>query len=198
MRQESSATMAGMTARMKGRDRQVQRLILDVTDWARREDDVGALALVGSYARKSARMASDVDLVIVSAHFEQLAEDLSWFARLRPGSKLIHLQAWGPLLERRFRLRSGLHVELGLVSPAWTELPLDPGTRRVLNGGHVVLFDRHRLLSRAAKALRTRFRVTTGLRMKRSRQFLDTKAASAEGAEGIRNPTVRDPTAKAQ
>jgi hypothetical protein len=105
--------MACVTARMKGRDRQVQRLILDVTDWAQHEDDVGAVALVGSYARKSARMASDVDLVIVSAHFEQLAEDLSWFARLRPGSKLIRSQAWGPLLERRFRLRSGLHIELG-------------------------------------------------------------------------------------
>ena len=85
--------MAGVTARMKGRDRQAQRLILDVTDWARREDDVGAVALVGSYARNSARMASDVDLVIVSAHFEQLAEDLSWFARLRPSSKLIRSQA---------------------------------------------------------------------------------------------------------
>jgi predicted enzyme related to lactoylglutathione lyase len=78
--------MAGVTARMKGRDRQAQRLISDVTDWARREDDVGAVALVGSYARKSARMASDVDLVIVSAHFQQLAEDLSWFTRLRPGA----------------------------------------------------------------------------------------------------------------
>jgi uncharacterized protein len=143
--------MADVTARMKGRDQQVQRLILDVTDWARREDVVGAVALVGSYARKSARMASDVDLVIVSAHFQQLAEDLSWFARLRPGSKLIRSQAWGPLLERRVRLRSGLHIDLGLVSLAWTELPLDPGTRRVLTGGHIVLFDRHKLLSGAAE-----------------------------------------------
>lgn len=94
-----------MGARFKGRDRQVRRVIVDVTEWAQRDGVVKAVALVGSYARDAARMASDVDFVIVSAHFDQLAEDLSWFARLQPGSKLIRSQSWGPLLERRFRLR---------------------------------------------------------------------------------------------
>ena len=109
-----------------------------------------AVFLVGSYARGEAGMASDVDLVIVTAHVDQLAEDASWFAQLRPGSTLIRARAWGPLLERRYRLRNGLQVDLGLVAPAWAALPLDRGTRRVLSDGHTVLYDPHGLLSGAS------------------------------------------------
>jgi hypothetical protein len=98
-------------------------------------------------------MASDLDLVILSARFEQLAQDLSWFLQLRRGSKLIRTKTWGDLLERRFRLHSGLHVELGLVSPSWAELPLDPGTRRVLTDGHRIVYERGHLLAEASRAV---------------------------------------------
>jgi hypothetical protein len=39
--------------------------------------------------------------------------------QLRPGSQLIHAMAWGPLLERRYRMRSGLQVDVGLVPRVW-------------------------------------------------------------------------------
>lgn len=145
-----------MSARLKGRGRQVGRLAADPVSWARAQPDVDAVVLVGSYARGTAGMASDVDLVMLVSRFEQLADDVAWFAALRPDSKLIRAKSWGVLLERRFRLRSGLQVELGLVSPTWAELPLDPGTRRVLSDGHRILYDPHALLSNAAAALRGR------------------------------------------
>lgn len=141
-----------MSARLKGRRREVRALLLDITSWAAARDDVEAVVLVGSYARGHPRMGSDVDLVIVSSAVDRLTQD-SWFERLRPGSTLVRVMTWGALLERRYRLRSGLHVELGLVSPSWTELPLDPGTRRVLGDGHIVLYDGHGLLLRADGAL---------------------------------------------
>jgi hypothetical protein len=109
--------------------------------------------LVGSFARGRVGMASDVDLVILTPHFAQLAENPSWFLQLRPDSQLIRAVAWGRLLERRYRMRSGLQVEVGLASPAWAELPPDPGTRRVLTDGHTVLFGARGLLSRAGAAL---------------------------------------------
>jgi predicted nucleotidyltransferase len=87
--------MAGVSARLKGRDRQVRRLILNVADWARREENVEAVALVGSYASGTRGMASDVDLIILSARFDQLAEELSWFERLRPGQQAHSLTGVG-------------------------------------------------------------------------------------------------------
>ncbi|WP_345713251.1 nucleotidyltransferase domain-containing protein [Kineococcus glutinatus] len=142
-----------MSARMKGRHRETERLLTDLTRWAQDQVDVHAVALVGSHARGRARMASDVDLVVLSPAFARLAADTTWFTRLRPGSRHVRSATWGPLLERRHRLRSGLLVELGLAAPEWAALPLDAGTHRVLRDGHRVLHDRHGLLARAAAAL---------------------------------------------
>jgi predicted nucleotidyltransferase len=147
--------MEVVSARLKGRRRIVAQLAFDLAAWAQANDDVEAVAVVGSWARGTAGMASDVDIVILTDRFEQLAEDPTWFSWLRPGSELIRAKAWGPLLERRFRLRAGMHVELGLVPPSWAELPLEPGTRRVLADGHEVIFDRHERLSEAGKAARS-------------------------------------------
>jgi hypothetical protein len=138
---------------MKGRRREVDHLVADLTSWAQSRSDVQALALVGSYARGAPRIASDVDLVVIAEAYERLAADPAWFGRLRPASTLIRARAWGPLLERRYRLRSGLHVELGFVSPTWIELPLDPGTRRVLGDGHRALHDPRGLIARAGVRL---------------------------------------------
>lgn len=142
-----------MSARLKGRHREVNRLLGVITGWARSRADVNAVALVGSYARGTAGMASDVDLVVLTPAFAQLAADPGWFRPLRPGSRLIRSAAWGALLERRYRTPSGLHVEVGLASPAWAELPLDAGTHRVLRDGHRILYEQDGLLTHARRSL---------------------------------------------
>ena len=77
--------MLGMSARLKCRRLQVERLTRDITRWARSRDDVEAVVLVGSFARGRVGMASDVDLVILTPHFAQLAESPSWFLHRRDG-----------------------------------------------------------------------------------------------------------------
>ena len=86
-----------MSAGFQGRRRQVERLTTDITCWAQSRDDIEAVVLVGSFAREGAGMASDVDLVILTPNFAQLAENPNLFLQLRPGSQLIHAMAWGPL-----------------------------------------------------------------------------------------------------
>lgn len=137
-----------MTSRLKGRLRAAHQIIGEVTVWAEQEDRVRALVLVGSYARGSERMASDVDLVVLSDTPESL-EDAAWFEQLGPGARLIRSEEWGPVRERRFRLVSGLIVELGIAPSSWADVPLDQGTHRVLRDGHRVLYDTG-LLGRAA------------------------------------------------
>ncbi|MHA7247349.1 nucleotidyltransferase family protein [Arthrobacter tecti] len=129
-----------MTPRLKGRRRAVAQLLKEVAAWASRNDDVKAVALVGSYARGAERMASDVDIVVLG-DAPSLLDDPSWFQQLRPGSRLIRTEIWGPVRERRFRLSSGLIVELGIAPSSWADVPLDSGTRRVLHDGHQIVYD---------------------------------------------------------
>jgi hypothetical protein len=42
----------------------------------------------------------------------------------------------------RVRYADGLEVEFGFAAPDWAAAPLDAGTRRVLEGGVRVVFDR--------------------------------------------------------
>jgi predicted nucleotidyltransferase len=121
-------------------------VIDSVTRWAARQDDAAALALVGSYAYGKPRMSSDVDLVLVTTEPDRHTQGIDWILPMDPGARLIRDQTWGPLRERRVRLRSGLHVELGLVTPEWLSLPLDHGTAKVLGDGCRVLHDPQGLL----------------------------------------------------
>ena len=145
-----------MSTRFKARRRDVERLLVDITTWACSVDNVHALVLVGSYARGQARMGSDVDLTILSDNAEGDLSDGAWFRQLRPGSQLIRSETWGPVQERRYRLRSGLHVELGFAPLSWARVPLDAGTRRVLGDGHRILHDPHHLLAGAVRELQGR------------------------------------------
>lgn len=131
---------AGMSARLKGRRRAVNLLLVDVERWADEHDGVKAVALVGSYARGAERMASDLDLMILAENPEALADE-GWFVQIRPHARFIRAANWGPVRERRFRLGSGLLVELNFATESWADVPLDGGTRRVLEDGHRILYD---------------------------------------------------------
>lgn len=139
-RLSSRHTGAMATTRLKGRRREAARVIGAVAEWATASPDVRAVALVGSYARGTERMASDVDLALLCDNPDAVAGSM-WFTGLEPRARLVRSRSWGPVRERRYRLRSGLVVELGFAPLSWAAVPLDPGTRRVLSDGHRVLYD---------------------------------------------------------
>ncbi len=60
---------------------------------------------------------------------------------LERGVRWIGSRRWGPVEERRYRLRSGFHVELNYATADWAAIPLDPGTAAVLSDGSRILFD---------------------------------------------------------
>jgi Nucleotidyltransferase domain len=99
------------------------------------------VAVVGSYAYGRPSMRSDVDLVILSSLVGEHLGDLAFIQVITPGGRVIRREQWGPVHERRVRLRSGLLVEFGLSTPDWAALPLDAGTTRVLTDGCKIVVD---------------------------------------------------------
>jgi hypothetical protein len=119
-----------------------------VAAWAGARDDVVAAAVVGSWARGTARSSSDVDIVVLTSDKDRYVRDGAWVRHaVGQEAELVRTLEWGPVTERRVRLHSGLDVEFGFVDPSWASTdPVDPGTARVVLDGCQPLVDREGLL----------------------------------------------------
>jgi hypothetical protein len=137
------------------RAEEVERVLGQAAAWASSREDVVALGLVGSWAREAAHAGSDVDLVVLTGAPSAYTEEKGWIAELVPGATLVRSARWGPIVERRLLLPSGLEVDVGIGAPSWAETsPLDPGTRRVVRDGLRALHDPRGVLERLVTACR--------------------------------------------
>ncbi len=125
---------------------QVIDFIEDFMRWSRRRKDIRALALVGSYAREAAKETSDVDLVIITEEPQTYIANTEW---IRVFGKAIaqKVEDYGKLTSLRVWYESGLEVEYGFTTRDWAKIPLDRGTKRVIDDGMRVLFEKEVLLS---------------------------------------------------
>lgn len=125
---------------------QVIDFIEDFMRWSRRRRDIRAVALVGSYARMQANPASDVDLVIVTTDPQKYLTETKW---LRVFGIVItqKVEDYGKLTSLRVWYESGLEIEYGFTTREWVKTPLDKGTKRVIQEGMRVLFEKETLLS---------------------------------------------------
>ena len=118
--------------------------------WTSDQPDVQATALVGSYARGAAKDDSDIDLVVLTDQPQKYLDDLKWMERFGVIKKH-QTEDYGKLTSLRVWYQNGYEVEYGITTPDWAATPLDAGTREVILGGMIVLFERGILLSRLAK-----------------------------------------------
>jgi predicted nucleotidyltransferase len=136
------------------RAEEVEQFLASVLAWARQRRDVRAVALVGSWAYGRPRPDSDVDVVLLTEAPAKYIEGEDWLDGLG-GTRLIKTQNWGPITERRFALKSGLEVELGVARPGWASVtPVDDGTRRVATDGMRTIYDPDGLLAKLEHACR--------------------------------------------
>ena len=49
---------------------------------------------------------------------------------------------WGKVTSLRVWFEGGLEVEFGIADEEWVRNPLDAGTKKTLDGGYLILFDR--------------------------------------------------------
>jgi len=126
---------------------QVQEFLADLTMWAWAQQDIEAVALVGSYARNAATPTSDVDVVILAQEPRLYLQDQTWLQRFGT-IRTQEVAYYGLVTSLRVFYTNGLEVEFGVTSVRWAAAPLDEGTRQVIAGGMRVLFERSPILSR--------------------------------------------------
>ena len=125
----------------------VEKFLNQFTAWASAQPDILAVALVGSYARGTAKETSDVDLVVLARLPDTYLHTTDWTHQF--GQVLRNdTEDYGRLISLRVWYADGLEVEYGLTDESWAGVPLDEGSRQVIADGMRVLFERGPLFSR--------------------------------------------------
>ncbi len=124
----------------------IHKFIDPFVTWAAAQTDIQAIALVGSYARGVARDDSDIDLVLFTEQPAKYLTDITWvegFGQIEKHQS----EDYGKVTSLRIWYLDGPEVEFGITTPDWAVMPLDAGTKQVIEDGMVVLFERSALLS---------------------------------------------------
>lgn len=120
--------------------------IEDFMRWSTKRRDIRAVALVGSYARQTATESSDIDLVIITEKPKSYFTNTEW-TRVFGVVIAQEVEHYGKLTSLRIWYESGLEIEYGFATREWVKTPLDEGTKRVIDDGMRVLFEKEALFS---------------------------------------------------
>jgi hypothetical protein len=63
------------------------------------------------------------------------------------------VENWGEVETIRVFYKGAVEVEYNFSTPDWSDLPVDEGTRRVVNDGMKILFDPQGILTRLQEAI---------------------------------------------
>jgi hypothetical protein len=102
--------------------------------------NIEGVALAGSHASGKASETSDVDLIILSSERGQYLRSHSWLS-LFGKVETLRNETWGDVETLRATYTDGLEVEYNFAEPSWADVPVDPGTRRVVKEGFRILLD---------------------------------------------------------
>lgn len=122
-------------------------IIKMITEWGEKDPQVEAIVLVGSFARKTNKPDSDIDVCLITDFKEELLYKIS-FIHIFGLVKNYVIEYWGACTSIRVWFEEGEEVEFGLVKPSWYSIPLDAGTRRILEDGYRILVDKQGILTK--------------------------------------------------
>ena len=119
----------------------VNAFLSKFVSWASKQDSILGVSLVGSYARGTARLDSDVDLVILSDKPDELLRDNRWLLKFGEIVSNKHGD-YGSVQSNHVLYQDGLKVEYGITTLEWTKTnPIDCETYKVVTDGMRILYD---------------------------------------------------------
>ena len=127
------------------------KFINSIKKWASSNGDIKAIAIVGSWARNSAKATSDIDLIIIIENIEKYLNNHDW---LNNFGTVINIkdENWGLVKVKRVFYKNSYEVEYGLTTDKWIKLnPINEGAKRVVAGGFKILIDKNNLLANLLK-----------------------------------------------
>lgn len=136
----------------------MKAVLRSLTNWAIATPNIHAVALVGSWARGTARLDSDIDIMLLVTDPAAFQANSAWLHDIdwpqhRSASSWKD-ETYGAVWSRHVRLKDATEVELSFGLPAWAAInPIDSGTRQVVCAGCRILYDPLKLLESLMSAV---------------------------------------------
>ena len=131
---------------------ELEQILAPITAWARSRPDILGLALLGSWARGTARPDSDIDLLFVASEPQAYRYNDFWLTEISwPDA---YVAGWrdadyGVVWSRHVQLEPMREIEFSFCAPSWAATdPVDAGTANVVANGCRILLDKSRLLEK--------------------------------------------------
>lgn len=118
-----------------------------VTTWAASRSNIVGVALVGSWARDTANLDSDIDLILLTPNPDAFRTSSAWLTeidwpKLSLSVRSYYDAKYGVVWSRHVELSDGVLVEFSFGFPSWAATcPCDAGTQSVVSRGCRILFD---------------------------------------------------------
>ena len=139
----------------------IDLILSRVVEWAESRSNIMAVALVGSWARGTAREYSDIDLMFLTPDATEYRNEKEWMQEIGwevLGSKVDSWEDrdYGLVWSRHICLEDGTAVEFSFGSPDWAATqPIDGGTFSVVKDGCKILYDPTALLAKLIAEVRS-------------------------------------------
>ncbi len=130
-----------------------------VLQWASADQTIRSVALVGSWARMTARPDSDIDLMVLCQDPSHFRQQDGWLANIGWTDRGFEIsrtgeEDYGAAWSKRIHLLPPAEVEITFARVDWASIdPVDPGTRQVVDGGCKALLDKDGDVGRLIGAL---------------------------------------------
>ena len=131
----------------------VELILTEVVRWARNYADIYAISLVGSWARGTARIDSDIDLIVLSSNPSSFRKNKTWLDQIDWQRVVSPVKDWkdadyGLAWSRHVYLEDKTKIEFGFGCLEWASLnPIDAGTFRVVSNGCRILYEPEKLMT---------------------------------------------------
>lgn len=143
------------------KSKKVSSILQKVVEWGKECPEIYALAVVGSWARGTALINSDIDLMLLCSDPSQFRNSREWLEHINwesIGSKVDYWRDadYGVVWSRHIFLQDRTEIEFSFGCPQWASLnPIDPGTFRVINHGCRIYYDAQGLMTELLEKIKT-------------------------------------------
>jgi hypothetical protein len=124
-----------------------QSLLTNILHWAKSQDDIKAIGLLGPSANNTQLLESEIKLIILAKDHKHYFENSFWLNHFGDVNTF-QRQKTGKLTSLTAKYQNGAEIVFSFSNSRWAFIPPDKGVRKIVENGIKILYDPSYLLTK--------------------------------------------------